>query len=108
MEPELSVREVPERLSVDAESLRLYLQANLPAFSCAEGALRVRQFSHGESNPTYHLLTSSGQDYVLRRRPPGKLLPGAHRVCKILREKRVYKRLQAQVQYKVQVLGGRG
>ena len=35
---------------------------------------------YGESNPTYHLRSSRGQEYVLRRRPPGKLLPGAHRV----------------------------
>ncbi len=38
---------------------------------------------HGESNPTYHLRTSSGQEYVLRKRPPGKLLPGAHRVSQL-------------------------
>ena len=78
MEPDL--KGVPDRLSIDAESLRGYLQAHLSGFSCAVGGLRVKQFAHGESNPTYHLLTSSGQEYVLRRRPPGKLLPGAHRV----------------------------
>jgi len=39
----------------------------------------VRQFLGGQSNPTYHLRAGSG-DYVLRRKPPGKLLPSAHAV----------------------------
>ena len=76
----LNVKEVPERLRFDLESLRRYLASELPGFECAQGTLRVRQFGHGQSNPTYHLATSSGQEYALRRRPPGKLLPGAHRV----------------------------
>ena len=76
---ELSVKEVPERLRIDEESLRRYLTERLPGFKCAAGGLAVRQFSHGESNPTYYL--RAGQlELVLRRRPPGKLLPGAHRV----------------------------
>ena len=80
MEGELELDEVPARLAVNAESLRRYLAARLPGFSCEARALRVRQFSHGESNPTYHLLASGAQEYVMRRRPPGNLLPGAHRV----------------------------
>ena len=80
MEGKLELDEVPAKLAVDAESLRRYLAARLPGFSCEVRALRVRQFSHGESNPTYHLLASGGQEYVMRRRPQGKLLPGAHRV----------------------------
>ena len=39
----------------------------------------MRQFMGGQSNPTYHLATPGG-DYVLRRKPPGKLLPSAHAV----------------------------
>ena len=35
---------------------------------------------YGESNPTYRLHTTSGQEYVLRKQPPGQLLAGAHRV----------------------------
>ena len=35
---------------------------------------------HGESNPTFLLVTDGGQRFVLRKKPPGKLLPGAHRV----------------------------
>jgi aminoglycoside phosphotransferase (APT) family kinase protein len=39
----------------------------------------VRQFKGGQSNPTYQLVTPSKR-YVLRRKPPGKLLPSAHAV----------------------------
>ncbi|XP_036382649.1 acyl-CoA dehydrogenase family member 10-like isoform X1 [Megalops cyprinoides] len=49
----------------------------------------VRQFSHGQSNPTY-LLTVGGRQLVLRKKPPGKLLPSAHAVE---REFRVLKAL---------------
>jgi aminoglycoside phosphotransferase (APT) family kinase protein len=41
--------------------------------------LLVEQFKGGQSNPTYKLTTPSGA-YVLRRKPPGELLKGAHAV----------------------------
>ena len=40
-------------------------------------------FRHGESNPTYLLEWNNGPSVVLRRKPPGKLLRGAHRVCSL-------------------------
>src|SRR5437773_184841 len=43
------------------------------------GTLEVRQFRGGQSNPTYHV-SAGGREYVLRRKPPGKLLPSAHAV----------------------------
>ncbi len=43
------------------------------------GPLAVEQFRGGQSNPTYKLVTP-GRNYVLRRKPPGQLLPGAHAV----------------------------
>jgi aminoglycoside phosphotransferase (APT) family kinase protein len=39
----------------------------------------VRQFKGGQSNPTY-LIETPARAYVLRRKPPGKLLPSAHAV----------------------------
>ena len=39
----------------------------------------MRQFEGGQSNPTYYL-AAGGREYVLRRKPPGKLLPSAHAV----------------------------
>jgi aminoglycoside phosphotransferase (APT) family kinase protein len=43
------------------------------------GPLSAERFAGGQSNPTYRLRASSG-DYVLRRKPPGPLLPSAHAV----------------------------
>jgi len=40
----------------------------------------VRQFKHGQSNPTFLLTDGSGTKYVLRKKPPGKLLSSAHMV----------------------------
>ena len=44
-----------------------------------EGELQIRQFQGGQSNPTFHLSTAD-HEYVLRKKPPGKLLPRAHEV----------------------------
>jgi aminoglycoside phosphotransferase (APT) family kinase protein len=43
------------------------------------GPIDVRQFAGGQSNPTF-LVQSADHRYVLRRKPPGKLLPSAHAV----------------------------
>src|ERR1700733_10517617 len=53
-----------------------WMKANVAGF---EGPLEVRQFKGGQSNPTYQLITP-GKKYVMRRKPPGKLLPSAHAV----------------------------
>ncbi len=50
----------------------------------------MRQFAGGQSNPTF-LVQSPERRYVLRRKPPGKLLPSAHAVD---REFRVLAALQ--------------
>ena len=44
-----------------------------------DGPVDVAQFKGGQSNPTY-LVTAGSRRYVLRRKPPGKLLPSAHAV----------------------------
>jgi aminoglycoside phosphotransferase (APT) family kinase protein len=43
------------------------------------GPLAVEQFKGGQSNPTYKLVTPH-RSYVLRRKPPGEVLAGAHAV----------------------------
>jgi len=73
--------------TIDAEKLARYLQAKIAGFA---GPLTVEKFSDGQSNPTYLLTAASGQ-YVLRRKPPGVLLPSAHAVD---REYRVLKALE--------------
>ncbi len=77
------------RSRFDAARLEAYLAAQLPDFA---GPLTVRQFKGGQSNPTY-LLETPARRYVLRRKPPGKLLPSAHAVD---REFRVISALHAQ------------
>lgn len=61
---------------LDEAALARYLSRHLPGF---DGEVQIRQFQGGQSNPTYHLATPAGQ-YVLRKKPPGKLLPRAHAV----------------------------
>ena len=62
---------------IDAEAVGRWLAPRLPGL--LDGPIRVRQFQGGQSNPTYHLSTHAG-DFVLRKKPPGKLLPSAHAV----------------------------
>jgi aminoglycoside phosphotransferase (APT) family kinase protein len=68
--------EIREQHRFDVGALERYLASHVPGF---RGPLEVRQFRGGQSNPTYHL-AAHGREYVLRRKPPGKLLPSAHAV----------------------------
>lgn len=67
---------IPVRHRFDEARLRAWLEAHIPGFA---GPLRIEQFRGGQSNPTY-LLRTPARDYVLRRKPPGPLLKGAHAV----------------------------
>jgi len=67
---------VREGYAFDEAALGAWLAANVPDFA---GPLRVEQFRGGQSNPTYKLVTPH-RSYVLRRKPPGQLLKGAHAV----------------------------
>lgn len=69
-------KDVDERHRIDEAALANWMQANVEDYA---GPLEVRQFKGGQSNPTYQLITPN-QRYVLRRKPPGKLLPSAHAV----------------------------
>jgi len=82
-------KEVAERLRFDASRLESYLREHAKGFA---GPVTVRQFKGGQSNPTY-LIETPARRYVLRRKPPGKLLPSAHAVD---REYRVISALYAQ------------
>lgn len=68
--------EVSDALSFDEHALKTYLSDHVLGF---EGDLTVRQFNAGQSNPTYQL-SAGGKKYVLRKKPPGTLLPSAHAV----------------------------
>ena len=60
----------------DEAGLAAYLRAQVAAFS---GPVVVEQFQGGQSNPTYRV-TAGDRRYVLRRKPPGTLLPSAHAI----------------------------
>jgi aminoglycoside phosphotransferase (APT) family kinase protein len=60
----------------DTVKLTEYLYAELPEF---RSPLHVEQIIGGRSNPTFILSTPTGK-YVLRKQPPGELLPSAHQV----------------------------
>jgi aminoglycoside phosphotransferase (APT) family kinase protein len=67
---------VDARYKLDEPALHAWMEANVEGFS---GPMEIRQFKGGQSNPTYQIITPQ-RNYVLRRKPPGKLLPSAHAV----------------------------
>ena len=70
----------------DEAALAAYLEKNIAGF---KGPLKIQQFDGGQSNPTFKLSAGSGV-YVLRKQPPGELVPSAHQVD---REYRIMKAL---------------
>ena len=79
-------RPVAPQHAFDTGRLASWLDATIGP---QDGPVEVAQFKGGQSNPTY-LVTAGSRRYVLRRKPPGKLLPSAHAVD---REYRVMKAL---------------
>src|SRR6267378_584553 len=65
----IGTKPVEERHRIDVGALEKFL---------GFGIREIEQFKGGQSNPTYRLSASTGKKYVLRRKPPGKLLPSAH------------------------------
>ncbi|MGA7873834.1 MAG: phosphotransferase [Candidatus Binatus sp.] len=72
----------------DEARLERYLSERMADF---RGPLAVRQFVGGQSNPTFLLETPDAR-FVMRKKPPGTLLPSAHQVE---REFRIIKALAA-------------
>jgi aminoglycoside phosphotransferase (APT) family kinase protein len=69
-------RPLDERFRFDVSALELWMREHVENFS---PGLTVSQFRGGQSNPTY-LLSAGMHRWVLRRKPPGKLLTSAHAV----------------------------
>lgn len=65
-----------DNFELDNARLGEYLSKHIDGF---QGPLESKKFDGGQSNPTY-LLTTPQCKYVLRRKPPGELLRGAHAV----------------------------
>ncbi|MGZ0186997.1 MAG: phosphotransferase family protein [Alphaproteobacteria bacterium] len=81
-----AVTEVRAAHAIDEGRLAEFLKGALPD---ASGPMRLSQFAYGQSNPTY-IVAFDDREYVLRKQPPGELLPSAHQVD---REYRVQKAL---------------
>lgn len=82
--------EVLPQHKFDCRPLEAYLSQHLPGFGAEpEAPLTIAQYRSGQSNPTFYL-QKGFQGYVLRKKPPGSLLPKAH---KIDREFKVQKAL---------------
>ena len=87
MRTEAKLTPVREAHRFDEAALAEYLKLQLDGF-CEP--FDILQFEGGQSNPTF-LLDCGAHKYVLRKKPPGKLLPSAHQVD---REYRVMKALE--------------
>src|SRR5256885_2690884 len=79
----IGTKPVEERHRIDLRALESYLKFKIE---------NIEQFKGGQSNPTYRITAADGRRFVLRRKPPGKLLPSAHAVE---REYRVIQALHA-------------
>ena len=69
-------KEVAEHLTIEASKLQPWIDEFIPQ---AGKIKAIEQFKGGQSNPTYKIITET-KNLVLRRKPPGKLLPSAHAV----------------------------
>ena len=69
-------KEVSENLKFESKLLQEWINDNVKD---SGNIKKIEQFKGGQSNPTYKISTENN-DYVLRRKPPGKLLPKAHAV----------------------------
>ena len=72
----LGTTAVRQGYTFDEGALTRWMADHIDGFA---GPLRVEQFKGGQSNPTYKLVTPD-RSYVLRRKPPGVLLKGAHAI----------------------------
>ncbi|KAI9803481.1 MAG: hypothetical protein M1825_001824 [Sarcosagium campestre] len=78
------------RQPIDVDSLSTFIEESVPEITIP---IEVKQFGFGQSNPTYQITSSNGDRYVLRKKPPGKLLSKtAHQVE---REYRIIHALEA-------------
>ncbi|KAL4802699.1 kinase-like domain-containing protein [Aspergillus unguis] len=66
------------RQPIDIPALERYIDQHVPIIKTP---LEVKQFGFGQSNPTYQLIAADGKKFVMRKKPPGKLLSKtAHKV----------------------------
>ena len=84
--------DIQVRLALPLDKVARWLSAEVPSLRGASTAnLRAKQFNTGTSNPTYLLWSASNERdrFVLRRKPSGKLLRGAHQIDREFRVQKV-------------------
>ena len=69
-------KEVAQNLKFNEKGLQEWINDNIPN---SGKIVNIAQFKGGQSNPTYKIATER-KEFVLRRKPPGVLLPSAHAV----------------------------
>ncbi|KAI8248252.1 acyl-CoA dehydrogenase family member 11 [Colletotrichum sp. SAR 10_77] len=77
------------RHPIDQTALERYIEKNVPEIKTP---IDIKQFGFGQSNPTYQLTSATSTRYVLRKKPPGKLLSKA--AHKVEREHRIIHALE--------------
>ncbi|KAJ0349011.1 hypothetical protein COL154_005170 [Colletotrichum chrysophilum] len=77
------------RHPIDQAALERYIEKNVPEIKTP---IEIKQFGFGQSNPTYQLTSATSTRYVLRKKPPGKLLSKA--AHKVEREHRIIHALE--------------
>ena len=80
--------EVRKNHKLDINKLNKWFRECYPNFGMISN---VKQFVGGQSNPTFVIFFANKKNVILRKKPPGKLLPSAHA---IEREYKVQKALE--------------
>jgi len=71
-------RSVAPEHSFSVPNFEAWLKNNLDGFT-PNVSIDIKQFKGGQSNPTF-LITQADRQFVMRRKPPGILLPSAHAI----------------------------
>lgn len=74
---QLFMTEIRKGHEFNKKNLEDFMKLNIKNF---QEPLIIKQFTNGQSNPTFYLKDSKGNEFVLRKKPPGKLLKSAHMV----------------------------
>nr|XP_006822728.1 PREDICTED: acyl-CoA dehydrogenase family member 11-like [Saccoglossus kowalevskii] len=75
----MDTTEVRSEHRFDVDKLHRHLVENVEEFPKSNNSIEVKQYRSGQSNPTF-FLQKDGMEFVLRKKPPGKLLRGAHQI----------------------------
>ncbi|MBF96914.1 MAG: putative aminoglycoside phosphotransferase [Alphaproteobacteria bacterium MarineAlpha9_Bin4] len=72
-----NLTEVRENHYLNISNLNIWLEQNFNNFGKVK---MIKQFLGGQSNPTFFIILDKGIEIILRKKPPGKLLPSAHAI----------------------------